>query len=256
MSELLERIDDTLADQSATPSSSSGIITLLSLRGGVGVTTLTVNLAATLARGERGRTCLVDLCPSSGHGALQLGLRPEPNWSELADQDELDDEAIANTLLEHESGLHLLASPVLPLIQKEISGSMVTDLLDILSQHFEFLIVDTPSTLSEATMSAVGAATETYLVVAGEPASVQSTLGTIRALGERGSELSIIINQTARAGQASSESIERVIGRPATEVIPFDPDQARALVKGKPLAFSRPDSPLAAAVNKLAEKLV
>jgi MinD-like ATPase involved in chromosome partitioning or flagellar assembly/CheY-like chemotaxis protein len=255
MSELLERIDDVLADRSTTPSSSR-IITLLSLRGGVGVTTLAVNLAATLARGERGRTCLVDLCASSGHGALQLGLRPEPNWSDLLDGDELDDEAVANTLLEHESGLHLLASPVLPLIQREISGSTVTDLLDALSREFEFLIVDTPSTLSEATMSAVGAATGTCLVVAGEPASVQTTLGTIRALGERGRELSIIVNQNARAGQASSESIERVIGRSVTGVIPFDPGQARALVKGKPLPLSRPDSPLATAVNRLAEKLV
>jgi MinD-like ATPase involved in chromosome partitioning or flagellar assembly len=116
--------------------------------------------------------------------------------------------------------------------------------------------VDTASALSEATTAAIGAATETYLVVAGEPASVQTTLGTIRALGERGSELSIIINQTAQAGWASPESVEQVIGRRATEVIPFDPGQARALAAGKPLALSRPDSPLAMAVERLAEALV
>jgi MinD-like ATPase involved in chromosome partitioning or flagellar assembly len=128
--------------------------------------------------------------------------------------------------------------------------------LHALSRRFDILVVDTASALSESTMTAIDAATETCLVVAGEPASVQSALGTIRALGERGSELSLIINQTARAEWASPESIEQVIGRRATEVIPFDPGQARALVKGKPLALSRPDSPLAAAVAQLMGKLI
>lgn len=254
MSELLERIEGLLADPSPAPSSK--IITLLSVRGGVGVTTLAVNLAATLAREKRGKACLVDLCASSGHAALQLGLRPEPSWSDLTTGDEPDGEEIANTLLEHQSGLHLLASPVLPLIQEDISGTIVANLLDTLSRRFEILIVDTPSVLSEATMLAVDAATETCLVVAGEPASVQSALGTIRALGERGTELSIVVNQTARAGQASPESVEQVIGRSALGVIPFDPGQARALARGTPLALSRPDSPLAMGVQRLAEDLV
>jgi pilus assembly protein CpaE len=254
ISELKERIDGLLADRS--PAQSSTIITLLSLRGGVGVTTLAVNLTATLAQERRGKVCLVDLCASSGHAALQLGLRPEPSWSDLTNGDEIDDEGIADTLLEHQSGLHLLASPVLPLIQEELSGALVANVLDALSRRFEILVVDTASALSEATTAAIGAATETYLVVAGEPASVQTTLGTIRALGERGSELSIIINQTAQAGWASPESVEQVIGRRATEVIPFDPGQARALAAGKPLALSRPDSSLAMAVERLAEALV
>lgn len=258
MTELLEQIDGLLVDHS--PASSSKIITLLSLRGGVGVTTIAVNLAATLAREERGRTCLVDLSASSGHAALQLGLRPEPNWTdlraELEDDNGPDSEVLTTGLLEHESGLHLLASPVLPPVREELSGSMVANLLRALSERFEILVVDTPSVLSEATMTAVDAAAETCLVVAGEPASVQSTLGTIRALGERGSELSIVVSQTARAGRAPAKSVEQVIGRPAMGVIPFDPGQARAMTRGIPLALSKPDSPLATAVEQLAVKLV
>ena len=258
MSALLERIDGLLADRSPAPSSK--IITLLSLRGGVGVTTLAVNLAATLAREERAAACLVDLCPSSGHAALQLGLRPEPSWSDLMTGDERGGRGIVDTLpdtlLKHESGLHLLASPVLPLIREELPASMVETVLDALSRRFEILVVDPASALSESTMTAVGMATETYLVVTGEPASVQSTLGTIRALGERGSELSIVINQAERAGLAASESVEQILGRAAAEVIPFDPGQARALAAGRPLALSQPDSPLATAVERWMGRLV
>jgi pilus assembly protein CpaE len=80
MAELLERVNRLLTSRIARRPA-GGTIAVLSLRGGVGVTTLAVNLAVTLARSSPNQVCLVDLSPSSGHDALQLGLRPDPNWS-------------------------------------------------------------------------------------------------------------------------------------------------------------------------------
>ncbi len=254
MSTLLERANSMLEERVA--SRRPEIMVLLSLRGGVGVTTLAVNVAATLVREARGQVCLVDLCPSSGHAALQLGLRPRPNWRDLMGEEALNEEGIATSLLAHESGLRLLASPVVPLVKEELSRPTVKAVLGALEQRFDILVVDTPSALGEATMAALDAATEACLVAATEQCSIQSTLGTIRALRERSSQIRVILNRTAREGQVSPASVERVLRRSATGVIPFDPGQARALAEGQPLALSRPGSPLATAVGQLAEELV
>ncbi|MFW6115575.1 MAG: AAA family ATPase [Chloroflexota bacterium] len=253
MAALLELIEELLEGEPGTGSSRT--IALLSLRGGVGVTTVAVNLAATLAR--RGESvCLVDLCSASGHAALQLGLRPEPNWSDLIGSGVPDAEAVEACLLEHESGLRLLASPVVPLVKEELRAPTVEKLLQALGKRFDLLVVDTPSALSEAVMAALDNAAETGLVVAGEPASIQSTLGTIRALGEGARGLQLIVNQPTADGQLVPKSIEGVLKRRPVGMIPFDSRQARALAAGTPLALSRLNSPLAAAVERLAGKLV
>ena len=61
---------------------SARVSVVLSLRGGVGTTTVAVNLAGLFARAGR-RACLVDLSPSGGHVALQLRLRPTATWADL-----------------------------------------------------------------------------------------------------------------------------------------------------------------------------
>ena len=66
----------------------------------------------------------------------------------------------------------------------------------------------------------------------------------------------IILNQTAPGPSLPAEAIERTLRRPLVGTIPFDPAQARALTQRAPLALHNPDSPLAQAVQGLAQTLV
>jgi pilus assembly protein CpaE len=254
MADLVEQIDEMLARFSG--SGAAHTVALMSLKGGIGVTTLAVNLAATLAREGTSETCLLDLSPSSGHVALQFGLRPRPDWSRLIQHDVIDAEAIEPLLLQATSGLHLLASPVVPLVGRELARSTVEALLEVLQERFDLVIVDTPSALSGATMAALDASSDAWLVVGADPASIQTTFGTVRALEERSDPLAVILNQVTPARGASPDAVERVLKRSVSGVIPFDPNQAKALTQGKPLALSRPDSPLAEAVEQLTGDLV
>jgi len=267
MQELLERVNELLVKREVkTAPSFAGTVVLLSLRGGVGVTTLAVNLAAALAQArghpspvegtEEDRTaCLVDFCPSSGHVALQLGLRPEPNWSDLIRASALDAEVVEAHLLQHTSGLRVLASPVFPVIGQGLPRATVQTMLRTLQQRYIATVVDVPPVLNEVTMETLEMATVVGLVVTAEAPSIQTAVGTLRVLGQWSSKFWIILNQTTPESQLSTGTIERTLRRPLMGTIPFDPAQVRALAQGTPLALDSPDSPLAQAVRGLAQEL-
>jgi len=256
MMELLDRIDALLTRRTAAklPFLARTIV-LLSLRGGVGVTTLAVNLAATLAQTEEGTACLVDLCPSSGHVALQLGLRPEPNWSDLARTSVLDAEVIERNLLQHTSGLRVLASPVFPIAGQGLPRTVVQTMLATLQQRFAATVVDTPSALNEGTMAALEAAPVVGLVITAESPSIQTAIGTLRALKQLSAKFQIILNQNTPGSQLPAGAIEQALKRPLMWTIPFDPAQAQALARGTPLVLHSPSSPLAQAMRGLAQEL-
>jgi pilus assembly protein CpaE len=257
MTELVERVEALLADEAAVKAVPfGGVVVLMSLRGGVGTTTLAVNLAASATQTTQGGVCLVDLCPASGHVALQLGLRPEPNWSDLSRVGEFGAVAIDTYLLKHDSGLHVLASPVFPVRGDEsLTRPVVRTALSTLQQRYSTVIVDAPPVLDEAAVAALEAATTVGLVITGESASIQTAVGTLRVLKTWFSKFQIVINQVTPGTMPSSEAIERALKRPVGGVVPFDPAQAQALAQARPLVIGDPDAPMAVAVREMTRVL-
>lgn len=255
MGELLERVNHWLT-RKRERRAAGGIVAVLGLRGGVGVTTVAVNLAVTLARAFPNQVCLVDLCPSSGHGALQLGLRPDPNWSALALLTSgLGADTVRNYLLSHPSGLHLLASPFVPVIGEGLRREMAQALLAALRENFANVVVDLPSILTEGVMVILEDATAILLVTTADPPALQTAVGTLHVLQSFASRIRLLLNQVGPGPLPPVEALQRVLRRPIAGVIPYDPGQARALSQGKPLALIMPESPLARAIAQLATEL-
>lgn len=255
MAELLERVNRLLTSK-IPRRAAGGTIAALSLRGRVGVTTLAVNLAVTLARSSPNQVGLVDLSPSSGHDALQLGLRPDPNWSALALLASRPGSAtIRNYLLTHPSGVHLLASPFVPVVGGGLSAEMVLAVLLALRENFLYVVADLPAVLTEGVMAVLEHADAILLVTAADPSTLQTTVGTLQVLKPYASKVRLILNQTEPGPVPPAEALQRVLKHPIFGIIPFDPSQARAFAQGKPLALSAPDSPLARAVAHLATEL-
>lgn len=257
MADLLDQVNELLEEKGPVGrGGSNGAVAFLSLRGGVGVTTLAVNTAVALQTGSPGDVCLVDLCPSSGSAALQLGLRPDPNWSALAMLDSRPDASTVGTyLLEHKSGLHVLASPFVPIVGNGLSKDVILATLDALQEIFSLLVIDLPSRLSEITMATLEFVDTIALVLASDPPSIQATLGTLQALKGFGDKTRLILNQVSHGHQLPKEALERVLRRPLDGIVPFDPAQGQTLSQGQPLTVSNPDSPLAQAVTGLIPSL-
>lgn len=256
MAELLERVNRLLSQKGPSRRAAAGTVAVLGLRGGTGVTTLAVNLALTLARSSPNQVCLVDLSPSSGHGALQLGLRPEPNWSALALLSVGPGSAtIRNYLLSHPAGLYLLAAPFVPIVGEGLRREMVMAVLTALRENFPNVVVDLPTFLSEGAMAVLENADTILLVTTADPSALQTTVGTLQVLRPHAPKVRVILNQTGPDPLPPAEALQRVLKHPVAGTIPFDPSQARALTQGKPLALSDPNGPLAKAVARLAAEL-
>lgn len=253
--ELLKKVTELLNRRQRAEGPKPFLVTLMSLRGGVGVSSIAVNLALTTQR-SGASTCLVDLSPASGHAALQLRLSPKITWAEwLHAPADLNPQAIDKYLLAHESGLRLLAAPFVPMTETNVPPDPFLKLLGLLRDKFQRVVVDAPPVLNGAARAALQLADEIWLVLAPEVASLQATVATLRALkglniGD--DKIALVSNQVAPRPGLTQPAIEKALNRPLAVSLPYDDAQPAALGHGVPLAIGQPDSPLAAAIREIA----
>ena len=124
-----------------TPEIPHQLIAISSPKGGVGTSTLAVNLAAALqALGHA--TALVDLNLNFASHSVFLDLRSNKSLSDLVDADEITQETLASVLVRHSSGLHALLGPEQPEDGERILFEHIQQALSILRDSFVFTIVD------------------------------------------------------------------------------------------------------------------
>jgi CheY-like chemotaxis protein len=245
-----------VATTTAPPPPRTGrLICIVGWRGGVGATTLAVNMAAALTTAGR-RVCLIDLSPTSSHAALMLRLRPKPSWADLPADPTLP--AIGPLLLKHKSGLHLLASP-----ENHITDGFSPDIFSkttkILLDVFADVIVDCAPVPDAATRAALAHASSIILPLAPEVASVQTTnasLATLVALQTSPQNWHIVLNHPTPADpMLLADRIEKALNRPIDATLPYEHAHTIALFQGAPLVFTHPNSPYVAALGALLQKL-
>jgi pilus assembly protein CpaE len=126
------------------------IFTFLPAAGGVGVTTLAIQTAMTLLNsGPRGSvtTCLVDLDFQHGACADYLDLEPRLDLGEIEPRPErLDRQLLGVMLSQHSTGLAVIAAPNRPAEMRSFDPNVVTRLLDLVSSHFDYVVIDMPRT--------------------------------------------------------------------------------------------------------------
>jgi pilus assembly protein CpaE len=255
--ELVEKVKDLLSRPRDVPPAVAAkilagqIVSVFSLRGGVGVTSLATNLAVALAQQYEDTVPVIDLSLAAGHVAIMLNLRPKRTIAHLL-AGQADSEAIEEHLLPHPSGVRLLAAPSVPPPPGAISPDAVKRLLDVLKSLYSYIVVDTASSLDEVTMSVLDVADQILLVLSPDVLSVQTTLVTHQALQARGIALNkvrLILNQTSPKPALPLKVIEKALKQSINTVLPYEEKQALAIAKGEPLLIGDPASPLASAIK-------
>lgn len=250
--ELLAKVNELLANRSAAQGPAKRTVALLSLRGGVGVTSVAVNLAlASQAKGHA--TCLVDLKPGPGHVALQLRLNVKNTWIDWAAGADTSIDGVVRHLLLHESGLSVLCAPIVPMNLP--AADRVTTLMGLLHDKFARVVIDAPSLWTGVTAAAALAADTVWVIMAPEVGSLQSTVGLLRAMKAAklpDERVELIANQIMPKPGLALPAIEKALGHGFLGKLPYDEAQPIAIGQGAPLMLHQADSPFAAAIKALA----
>jgi pilus assembly protein CpaE len=252
----LARTRAALGVQRAVPRGK--VISLFSLRGGAGVTSLAVNLATALAQLWQVEVPLLDLALESGHAALMLNLRPKYTLGDLAlkEPDDIEFGLMNGYLVDHESGVRVLAAPKSAEEASLVTPSLVEKMASTFRDRFEYLVIDTSSAFTEVTLAALDASDLIILVVTPEIAGIKvmvNTLDIFASLGYPGERLLAVVNHNFPKGALPVENIEASLRVPLTDGVPHDSAAfVEGINKGVPFVLSRPSSEAATVVARLA----
>jgi len=237
------------------------VITFFSLKGGVGVTTLTVNVAVSLARMWLCKVALADLAVSSGHVPVLLNLFPTYTLSELAreEPEDIPSELISRYLVEHESGIHILAAPKSAAMAEDLSPRLVNAFMPPLQENYDYVLIDTMHAFNDATMTAIEHTDLLMLVVTPTMPSLKAAndaLTILESIGFSQKRIIPVLNEMFAQPSLRKEDMERALGTRLLATIPHERRQAlEAVNRGTPLVMRAPNSPTTMAIEMLAYRL-
>ena len=220
------------------------MIAVIGARGGVGTTTVAVNLAWSLANRQARRVALVDLDMQSGDCALLLNVKPSPGLRDaLANPLRIDNLLLERLMTAHGERLFVLGSEE-PLHEEVKFTVGATDtLFSVLRSQFHYVIVDVPRLPAPQYRRALDIADLRVLVADQTMRSVRDTVRLRTILGEGGSERRniLVVNRSGEGGShaLSLKDMETVIGAAPNSVIPFQPALLNAAANNGSVAAER-----------------
>ncbi len=235
------------------------VVSIFSPKGGVGKTTMAVNLALILAdRGAR-QVCLVDLDLAFGDVAITMQLFPSHSIEHaIGSEDSLDYEAIDGLLTRHESGLMVLAAPSLPDAHDRITPALVSRMIRVLKEKYDYVVIDTAPAFDEQTLTSLDETDDLVMVATLDVPTLKNVkvaLETLDMLNIAQNHRHLLLNRADDAVGIGAEKVEAILGMSVSTQISTSIDIAAATNAGRPIVLSAPDHESSRAVRALATAL-
>jgi pilus assembly protein CpaE len=263
-SELLETITRLFRDRGDSQSSTVGgpqIITVTGAAGGVGCTSLAVNLATSLASGREVETILLDFDLMFGSVDSSLDIIPDNTLINVVQSfDRLDLTLLKRSMTRHSSGLYVLPHPVALEDAAKIDPETLKRLLGLLKAAFPCLIIDTSKGLQSSDFVAFEMADVILMVVVLDLTCLRNTsrlLTLFKQFEGMVDRVKLVVN---RAGSAETEisikKAEETLKMPISWQVPIavKPFQT-ARIRGVPVSEVAAGSKSHQAILEIARSL-
>jgi len=229
------------------PTAPGKVFTVCSATGGCGKTFFVTNLAWFLAHHTGKRVCIVDLDLQFGEVSTALRLRPPYTVHDLLDRDDTAEEDLrahlAEYLVTHETGVHVLAAPKDPAEADHITPPDVTKVLHAVRAQFDYVIVDTPARLSEAVLAAFDQSETLFGMLTLDLPSVRNMsvfLNTLARLKIPADDVSLVLNKEESDVGIDVAAIEKLFPQRFAGVLPYAKEVSRSINLGMPVMASSP----------------
>jgi pilus assembly protein CpaE len=210
---------------------------VMGAKGGVGSTTVAVNLATGLAKASRQQTLFIDLHLAHGDAAVFFGVEPRFSVLDaLENIHRLDETYFKGLVVSTKAGPDLLASSDRGLVSA-VEASRVRDLVEFASTVYRYVVLDCPRA-DGAITEALDAASTVVVLANQELSTLRNATRLAAALRQRcgPNRVKLAISRLDAHSEISQQDVERVLGGPVTYAFPSDyRTSLTALNRGEPL---------------------
>ncbi len=234
---------------------SAKYVSVYAPKGGVGTTTIALNLA--VAAGQLGyRTVLID-------GSLQFGdlralLKVPSDAPSILDlpTDRIQESDLSDVLWRDPSGIDILLAPPRIEMAEMLTVRDIDKIMSLLRRVYEVIVVDLPAALSDVTLSFLDGAETIIEIVTFDSTTIHNTLAmadTFRSIGYPPTKVRYLVNRADSSGGISAEDLARVLGRvPEHAVISDGRLVMQSNNEGVPFVLANPSAQVSQDVTRVA----
>jgi len=250
-----------MAQKETTSTSDATIVTVHSLRGGLGCSSIVVNLGLAFHKLWGKQTLLIDSVLTAGQVALLLDAKPTATWENLVgiEPQDLDETVVAEIMGSHKSGIRYIASPRYPIAADTFTTEELKLLMEKIKGQNDFVIIDTSHDFSDMAIQMLSMSDTILLVMAPEMASLRTTVSAMEIYDRLGISLDkvkVALNNNSSNPAIKQAQLEKVLKRPIDFVLPFEAGEVnRAINFGQPFILTNPDLPICLVLEKMAYAL-
>ncbi|MDG5788469.1 AAA family ATPase [Evansella sp. AB-P1] len=235
------------------------IITVCSTKGGVGKTTISVNLAVSLAKGNV-KVAIVDLDLQFGDISISLDLQPKKTiYDWIKESYEVNRGDVLSFMTKHQTGIEIMSAPTLPEFADIVTGESVSFLLERLKQHYDYIIIDTPPALIETSLVALEQSSTIFLITSMDLPTIKNgkiAIDTLELLGLK-DRIKVVLNRDTPMDEMTLDTVEKILGLSVYSRIPSDYKiVVTSLNQGQPFVLTDPKASVSKGMKQLALKII
>ncbi|MFC4321751.1 AAA family ATPase [Litchfieldia salsa] len=237
----------------------SKVISICSPKGGSGRTTVSVNLAAALAKQGK-KVIVVDGNLQFGDVAMYMDLNPKLTIYEWVKEGyEHNNFAIDKYVMTHKSGVSILAAPPRPEFFEMITDVHLRTAIKELKRLCDVIIIDAPSYLSEVLLSCLEMSEDILLLLSNDLPVLKRNklfLETLETF-QQSEKVKLIMNQDPKNKKLEFKKIEQIMGKEFFFQLPYQETIVNnSISSGIPFVLSHTRSPISKGVLMLANKIL
>jgi len=233
------------------------VITVVSPKGGVGRSTLAANLAVALKLSTQKKVALVDGSLYFGDLGVMLNLLSNKTICDAVEHiDDLDIDLLNDIMVTHSSGIKVMLAPPQPEMAELVTAEHVRRVLVELSEHFDYVVVDTWPSFADTVLTAMDLADSILLVMTLEMTAIKDVklyLEVVEKLNYPPEKVNLVLNRSGSAGGIKVEAVEETLRHKI--MVGLSNDGVAMLMsinQGVPLVISAREHPYSRDIYRLA----